>query len=236
VEVQAPGLRPQRETVDVQPGAVSHVNVALTRPPPAPQSVPAPPAQAQCPMGQLVAADTSGRCCWPGQVWADERCVGVPTSCPKGFTVDGEHQRCAPPACDDGMVRAQDGVNCCWPGQAWAAARRECVGVPQCPDGFASRPDLPGGSERCLRLPTLARAADRDAVCHGKAAQVCDVGSFFLRGPGARDLTAEELEAARARYRQSRVEYCRTLAAGRRCEAGGEIDDTHLLYCCPGQR
>src|SRR5262249_12391382 len=234
VEVQAPGLRAQRETVDVQAGATSHVNVALTRAPPAPESVPPPPAQAPCPTGQLVAADTAGRCCWPGQAWADDRCVGVPTACPAGFTVDAEHQRCAPPACDDGMTRAQDGVHCCWPGQAFAAARGECVGVPQCPAGFATRPDLPGGAERCVRQPALARAADRDATCGGKAAQVCDVGSFYVRGRGARELTAEELEAARARWRQARIDHCRALAAQRRCDAAGEIDETRLLYCCPG--
>lgn len=49
-----------------------------------------------CPVGKVVTADTAGRCCWPGQVFAPGRnsCVGVPVQCPPGTHVAGES--CAP--------------------------------------------------------------------------------------------------------------------------------------------
>ncbi len=90
-----------------------------------------------CAAGQEITDETAGHCCWPGQVWS-KVCVGVPTKCPEGLVVEAAAQRCAPPACDGGKVRAQDEVHCCWPGQAWSASRAICVGVPEsCPAGTA---------------------------------------------------------------------------------------------------
>lgn len=52
-------------------------------------------AQAQCPPGQSVSADTAGHCCWPAQAWSSARgaCVGAP-QCPAGTAPAGES--CAP--------------------------------------------------------------------------------------------------------------------------------------------
>lgn len=41
--------------------------------------------------------------------------------------------------CPPGQVRTEDTRgNCCWPAQAWSSTRRECVGRPECPSGFAA--------------------------------------------------------------------------------------------------
>jgi hypothetical protein len=66
------------------------------------------PAEKACPEGQSISPDTSGHCCWPGQVWADGRCRGVPSSCPAPFHVVPEKELCDLPACTDGQIRAQD--------------------------------------------------------------------------------------------------------------------------------
>jgi hypothetical protein len=99
-----------------------------------------------CPVGQLANSDTSGHCCWPGQVWSGSRkvCVGVP-SCPGELVPSGD--ACisvnAPPppppmpttevACAPGAVLVQ-GV-CCWPGQ-WVQGG-VCAGQRVCPAGTA---------------------------------------------------------------------------------------------------
>lgn len=46
---------------------------------------------AQCAEGRVVGADTSGRCCWPGQRWNDAaaRCEGPP-ACPEGWGAEGD--------------------------------------------------------------------------------------------------------------------------------------------------
>jgi hypothetical protein len=41
-------------------------------------------------------------------------------------------------ACPAGKVITEDTRGqCCWPGQAWSSTRSVCVGVPQCPVGYA---------------------------------------------------------------------------------------------------
>jgi hypothetical protein len=88
----------------------------------------------ECPVGMVANADTAGRCCWPGQGWNGKRCAGVPSSCPDGFSIDLEREKCQSAECGDGQVLMVDGSTCCWPEQALVASR--CVGSPQCPHGF----------------------------------------------------------------------------------------------------
>jgi formylglycine-generating enzyme required for sulfatase activity len=39
--------------------------------------------------------------------------------------------------CPSGQLRNEDtDGECCWPGQAWSAIKDECVGRPECPEGF----------------------------------------------------------------------------------------------------
>lgn len=98
-----------------------------------------PPPPRKCSPGQQVTPDTAGHCCWPGQVWTNNRCVGVPTSCPAGHEVDGGGQQCRLIPCKAGRVRANDGLHCCFSGQGWSATRNTCVGIPSCPAGFEAR-------------------------------------------------------------------------------------------------
>jgi hypothetical protein len=103
-----------------------------------------------CPSGQAQSSDTAGHCCWPGQVFAEGRCRGVPTSCPATHEIDARGEACRVPACASGQVRAKDGIHCCWSGQVWATQRERCVGVPsKCPQGF--RADV--GAETCEPIP-----------------------------------------------------------------------------------
>jgi hypothetical protein len=105
------------------------------------------PAASSCTGGKETSADTDGHCCWPGQVWSRNRCVGVPTSCPSRLTVNAAGESCDLPTCLKGQNRADDGVNCCWPGQGWSRSRSICVGVPQCPKGM----EIEGG-DHCVPL------------------------------------------------------------------------------------
>jgi len=117
-------------------------------------------ADTNCPDGQSMTADTDGHCCWAGQVWSDGKCIGAPTSCPKGFAADEDRQSCvdrrpkaaAQGTCDEGMisVKSADGAHCCWPGQAWSTTRQTCVGMPtSCPSDYVPyrMPDCKGGAE-----------------------------------------------------------------------------------------
>lgn len=89
----------------------------------------------KCQDGQEVSADTANHCCWAGQVWSNNKCVGVPTRCPDGRDVDAAGQQCKLRACVSGMSRApNDKDHCCWNGQVWSKTRSACVGVPKkCP-------------------------------------------------------------------------------------------------------
>lgn len=38
-----------------------------------------------CPPGMSASSQTRGHCCWPGQVWSEGVCRGIPASCEAGF-------------------------------------------------------------------------------------------------------------------------------------------------------
>ena len=40
------------------------------------------PKKPKCPTGQSVTQETKGHCCWSGQVWEGNACVGLPGACP----------------------------------------------------------------------------------------------------------------------------------------------------------
>ena len=72
----------------------------------------------------------NGHCCWKGQAWNGDSCVGEPI-CPDSFQVTGVD--CA---CREGKtpVKAGEvGSYCCWEGQGYSSYERECVGEPICP-------------------------------------------------------------------------------------------------------
>lgn len=77
--------------------------------------------------------DASGHCCWPGQLWKHEACVGTPTRCPAGFEVNADLDICKLAACPDGQARLPDGFHCCWPGMTWSDFSNKCTGSPVCP-------------------------------------------------------------------------------------------------------
>ena len=104
-----------------------------------------PAADTHCSGGKEISADTGGHCCWPGQVWGDGHCVGVPSQCPGNMILNVNNQACDLPACLQGQKRTSDGVHCCWGGQAWSTTRAICVGVPQCPKGYERE-----GAESCV--------------------------------------------------------------------------------------
>ena len=89
--------------------------------------------ESACIEGKSVTVDTQGHCCWDGQAWNGERCVGEPKSCPEGYLVNSAKQLCSLPPCGAGKVRP-DELHCCWPEQAWSESRNQCIGVPSCPD------------------------------------------------------------------------------------------------------
>lgn len=91
-----------------------------------------------CPTGMLRTDDTAGRCCWPGQVWAENerRCFGKPTECPPELEANAHTCRAVQPPCDDeGRVQVEpDPQACCWPGQRWSSTQQRCIGAPVCPE------------------------------------------------------------------------------------------------------
>lgn len=101
-----------------------------------------------CTAGMRRTPLSAGHCCWPEQVWGDDRCRGIPSRCPRGYTVDAARETCALTACPSGMTRASDEVSCCWPGQVFAGDR--CRGVPRCPDG--TLPQGEGCAPQTLRV------------------------------------------------------------------------------------
>ena len=121
-------------------------------------------AQSDCPLGKSTSADTGGHCCWPGQAWADNTCVGRPTRCPDGFAYTEGGQACQLKACGEGQLRTADGIHCCWPGQGWSSGRGQCVGQPQCPAKYVVK------DNGCEPGPQLTdqdadRIADADDEC-----------------------------------------------------------------------
>ena len=112
-----------------------------------------------CAAGTVRTAETHGECCWPGQVFGEGACRGIPTRCPTGHAVRGE--ACALVACAPGRVRAGDGVTCCWPGQVASAGR--CRGVPSsCPPTFDVVGE--GCSDERHRAAVAAAAAHQQAI------------------------------------------------------------------------
>jgi hypothetical protein len=160
---------------------------------------PLPVGKATCTPGKQVSADTAGHCCWPGQAWARDRCVGIPTACPEGFRAQGE--ACALAPCEGGRVRADDGVHCCWPGQAWAASRAACVGVPsRCP------PDAEVVGEECravARAPLPAPTPPRDDRADARQRFLRALARVKAGAEGALD----ELDAALADVRDATSVY-----------------------------
>jgi hypothetical protein len=111
-------------------------------PPPTPV---APAAAEQCPEGKIHSLDGSGHCCWPEQIWYEERksCVGSPR-CPRGFVAAGldcmrssSAPRAAPVRCTAGKIASRG--HCCWPEQVWSDGAEQCFGAPRCPSGFVAR-------------------------------------------------------------------------------------------------
>jgi hypothetical protein len=70
-----------------------------------------------------------GHCCWPGQSWQDDECVGTPR-CPVDFKLSGGD--CEP---DCRHLQIITGGRCCWRGQQWPEEQDACEGKPDCPEG-----------------------------------------------------------------------------------------------------
>jgi tRNA A-37 threonylcarbamoyl transferase component Bud32 len=87
--------------------------------------------QTLCPSGQQLTRKTNGQCCWPGQSsnGVGSPCVGVPSECPVGYTLDASSETCALLPCHGGRARMPDGLHCCWQGQAWDTDQAACVGA-----------------------------------------------------------------------------------------------------------
>jgi len=83
-----------------------------------------------CPEGMSITVDTKGQCCWPGQVWNGEKCVGKPTSCPDGFEADAEAQACVETSAEtaDGDGTAADADEAGGEADAAAAASVDVSG------------------------------------------------------------------------------------------------------------
>ncbi|MDP2339492.1 MAG: hypothetical protein Q8O67_00930 [Deltaproteobacteria bacterium] len=198
---------------------------------------------APCAAGKERNADTADHCCWPGQAWSGKGCVGVPSACPSSWVV--ENDQCVVPACEAGMLRAQDALHCCWPGQAWSSSKGQCIGALRCPTGFTRE------EERCTsdsviaaRLAAAADAAERErvmleearvaAVVAAEALQQAQLKADADRAEAAANelvrleaarLEEQRLQAERARIdaeRQEQVaawELLRDAASGRRTAA-----------------
>jgi len=110
-----------------------------------------------CPEGQSITDDTDGHCCWAGQVWSEEQCVGRPTECPAGYEVTAAS--CRLQECREGQERIDD-LYCCWPGQVWSSTRAECVGTPTCPGGT-----VPTDDEDCVPDGDSDGVLDIDDLC-----------------------------------------------------------------------
>ncbi len=144
------------------------------RPPP-PPSPPVHPVGAQCPAGQAITEDTQGKCCWQGQAWNGQACVGTPTQCPAGQTPTWEG--CKLPLCLAGTVHA-DGLHCCWPGQPYSKIQSKCLGPPTCPPGLAPLGDGCG-------IVDAVQEAHRTSCAAGNAAACTDLGwDGFEHGKG----------------------------------------------------
>jgi hypothetical protein len=108
----------------------------------------------QCIEGQSITGDTAGNCCWPGQAWSGDLCLGLPTSCPSGFSPDAETQACVQQPCEYPRERTSASPVCCLPGQIYAKVSARCVGVPKCPEGWSTE------GEQCVDVAEKRRAEE----------------------------------------------------------------------------
>jgi hypothetical protein len=118
---------------------------AAQAPPAAAPPTPVPASDEKCPEGKIHSLDGSGHCCWPEQIWYEERksCVGSPR-CPRGFVAAGldcmrtsSAPRSPQVRCPPGRVSSRG--HCCWPEQVWSDGAEQCFGSPRCPSGFVAR-------------------------------------------------------------------------------------------------
>lgn len=79
--------------------------------------------------------EMDGHCCWPGQTWQRDSCVGTP-KCPVDFALEGDN---CEPTCHPYQIMSE--ARCCWPEQRWSVEKTACIGVPDCPPGFKSDED-----------------------------------------------------------------------------------------------
>ncbi|MCA9575952.1 MAG: hypothetical protein R3B40_09215 [Polyangiales bacterium] len=141
-------------------------------------------------------------CCWPGQVFVEGVCRGVPSSCPAGFHRQGE--TCQLDACGYGRTRAQDGITCCYPGQVAADGR--CRGIPSsCPANHE-----PVG-ETCSRERYDREVRQREAAREAQARREADA----RRAEQQRIASQREAEARRARAQAEATEAARREAQER---------------------
>jgi formylglycine-generating enzyme required for sulfatase activity len=129
------GERGKHQRLEVAP-PLQPVLRALVIPAKMPARVP----DAPCELGRVRSADTAENCCYPGQVWASERCVGLlaPEACPAGYALTPDRQSCQELRCEQGKLHLGLG-HCCWAGQGWSNAASRCVGVPQCPSSLSAQ-------------------------------------------------------------------------------------------------
>ncbi len=88
-------------------------------------------------------------CAFLGRVWFGLVWVCTLAGCPN--TVPDNPW--AHVTCEEGKVASRDTQgHCCWKAQAWSSVREQCVGIPQCREGFFAR------RETCEPWPEAYRA------------------------------------------------------------------------------
>lgn len=108
-----------------------------------------------CERGQSRRPETSGLCCFDGQVGIEGRCRGVPSACPLTHQIDAPNETCTVIPCMHGRTRASDGLACCWPGQVVSGGA--CRGFPNCPHGWVAE------NEECVSGDEIRARALREA-------------------------------------------------------------------------
>lgn len=104
----------------------------------------------------------------------------------------------------------------------------------QCPAKHDPYPDSLLKEMVCVRGPTFSRyPAGDDEQCAGRAqtphGYLCMLGSMYLARH--KDLTREQLDGLRSRYRKWSIDVCRQKA--NICLEKGEILDQQIMFCCP---
>jgi hypothetical protein len=80
----------------------------------------------------------AGHCCWPGQTWGDQACVGA-ASCPKHRVADPRHPTECVRLCSGGRLEVVPG-HCCQPGETWNEEAQKCGGAALCMAGTMANP------------------------------------------------------------------------------------------------